>query len=32
MNNTVIQAIMWLTAGGAMLLFLRRRKGRRSQR
>jgi hypothetical protein len=29
MSNTVIQAIMWLTAGGAMLLFLRRRKSRR---
>jgi hypothetical protein len=29
MSNTAIQAIMWLTAGGAMLLFLRRRKSRR---
>jgi hypothetical protein len=32
MNNTVIQGIMWLTAGGAMLLFLRRRKSRRMHR
>jgi hypothetical protein len=32
MSNTVIQAIMWLTAGGAMLLFLKRRKSRRTQR
>jgi len=31
MNNTVIQAIMWLSAGGIMLLFLRRRKSRRQR-
>jgi hypothetical protein len=31
MGNTAIQAIMWLTAGGIMLLFLRRRKSRRQR-
>jgi hypothetical protein len=32
MDNTVIQAIIWLTAGGAMVLFLKRRRARRLQR
>jgi LPXTG-motif cell wall-anchored protein len=32
MNNTLIQAIIWLSAGGAMVLFLKRRKARRTQR
>jgi hypothetical protein len=29
LNNTVIQSVMWLVAGGAMYLFLRRRRARR---
>jgi hypothetical protein len=32
MNETVIQAVIWLAAGGTMLLFLKRRRGRRSSR
>jgi hypothetical protein len=32
MNSTVLQAIMWLTAGGMMYLFLRRRRARRSSK
>jgi hypothetical protein len=32
MNDTVIQAIIWLSAGGMMILFLKRRKARRTQR
>jgi len=31
MNNTVLQATMWLVAGGAMYLFLRRRRARRTK-
>jgi len=31
MNNTVLQAIIWLGAGGIMMLFLRRRKSRRQR-
>jgi hypothetical protein len=31
MNNTVLQATMWLVAGGAMYLFLRRRRSRRGK-
>ena len=31
MNATLTQAIVWLAAGGVMLAFLRRRRGRRSR-
>ena len=31
MNSTIIQAAMWLVAGGAIFLFLRRRRTRRSR-
>ena len=31
MDNTYIQAVIWLVAGGAMFLFLRRRRTRRSR-
>jgi hypothetical protein len=30
MNSTAIQGVIWLVAGGAMYLFLRRRRARRS--
>ncbi len=29
--NQYVQSVMWLVAGGAMYLFLRRRRSRRSQ-
>ncbi len=29
MSNTLIQAVIWLGAGGALLVFLKRRKSRR---
>jgi hypothetical protein len=33
MNTTLLlQSLMWLVAGGAIFLFLRRRRARRSQR
>ncbi len=32
MNTTVLQGVMWLVAGGAIYLFLRRRRTRRTQR
>jgi len=32
MNTTAIQGVMWLVAGGAIYLFLRRRRTRRTQR
>jgi hypothetical protein len=32
MNETLVQAVIWLAAGGAMLLFLKRRRGRRVSR
>jgi len=32
MNNTVIQSLIWLSAGGLLFAFMRRRKGRRTQR
>ena len=32
MNNTAIQGVIWLVAGGAMYLFLRRRRNRRTSR
>ena len=31
MNNTVVQAVIWLLAGGTMYLFLRRRRARRQR-
>lgn len=32
MNATAIQGVMWLVAGGAIYLFLRRRRSRKTQR
>jgi hypothetical protein len=32
MNDTLIQAAIWLVAGGIMILFLKRRKARRTSR
>ncbi len=32
MNSTAIQGVMWLVAGGAMYLFLRRRRTRKTNR
>jgi len=32
MNDTIVQAAIWVAAGGIMLLFLKRRKARRSSR
>jgi hypothetical protein len=32
MNNTILQAMMWLVAGGTMYLFLRRRRARRTSK
>ena len=31
MDNTYVQALIWLVAGGAMFLFLRRRRSRRTR-
>ena len=31
MNATLIQTVIWLAAGGILLVFLRRRRGRRTQ-
>jgi hypothetical protein len=31
MGSQYVQSVMWLVAGGAMYLFLRRRRNRRSQ-
>ena len=31
MDNTVIQAVIWLLAGGTMYLFLRRRRTRKNR-
>jgi hypothetical protein len=31
MNETLIQAAIWLGAGGVLFVFLKRRKGRRAQ-
>jgi hypothetical protein len=31
MDNQYIQSVIWLVAGGAMYLFLRRRRSRRTQ-
>jgi HAMP domain-containing protein len=32
MNTTALQGVIWLVAGGAIYLFLRRRRTRRTQR
>jgi hypothetical protein len=32
MNETLVQAVIWLAAGGIMILFLKRRRGRRVSR
>lgn len=32
MNDTVIQAAIWIAAGGIMVLFLKRRRSRKSSR
>jgi hypothetical protein len=32
MNPTAIQGVIWLCAGGAIYLFLRRRRSRRTSR
>jgi hypothetical protein len=32
MSTTALQGVMWLTAGGAIYLFLRRRRTRRTNR
>ena len=31
MNNTIIQSVIWLSAGGLLFLFMRRRRSRRTQ-
>jgi hypothetical protein len=31
MSQTIIQAVIWLGAGGALLIFLKRRRSRRTQ-
>jgi len=32
MNETLIQAAIWLGAGGTLFIFLKRRRGRRTTR
>jgi hypothetical protein len=32
MDNTMVQAAIWVAAGGIMLLFLKRRRSRKSSR
>jgi hypothetical protein len=32
MNETLIQSAIWIAAGGIMVLFLKRRRGRRTER
>jgi hypothetical protein len=32
MNDTLIQAAIWIAAGGIMMLFLKRRRSRKSSR
>ena len=32
MNDTIIQAAMWLGAGGTLLIFLRRRRAKKQSR
>jgi hypothetical protein len=31
MNATIVQSLIWLSAGGLLFLFMRRRRGRRAQ-
>jgi hypothetical protein len=31
MDNTLIQALIWAAAGGAMVFFLKRRRARKAQ-
>ena len=31
-NSTIIQAAIWIAAGGIMMLFLRRRRSRKTDR
>jgi hypothetical protein len=31
MSNTLLQTLMWLAAGGILLVFLKRRRSRRTQ-
>ncbi len=30
MNDTIVQSLIWLSAGGLLFLFMRRRRGRRT--
>lgn len=30
MNSTIIQSLIWVSAGGILFVFMRRRKGRRT--
>ena len=32
MNDTIIQTVIWVAAGGLMVLFLKRRRSRRTTR
>jgi len=32
MNDTIVQAGIWIAAGGIMLIFLKRRRSRRTSR
>ena len=32
MNNTIMQSLIWLSAGGILFLFMRRRRSRRPER
>lgn len=32
MNNTLMQSLIWVSAGGILFLFMRRRRGRKAQR
>lgn len=31
MSNTIVQSLIWLSAGGLLFLFMRRRRSRRTQ-
>lgn len=32
MNDTIVQAAIWVAAGGIMMIFLKRRRARRNSR